>query len=174
MNLGIPDCLLAFPHGVFVMVELKVVKRGRKVNLSPHQVAFHIKHADLNCPTYILVQYHPAGTTHASKSELLLFCGEQAIDLVNRYDPVKPRDGGEANEAERGETASFAWVVGDAANCVITVAAFDEDFTVLKLKSEALARVAATVAHRIASRRIARSRAYLGRDALADDGVTER
>jgi len=83
VNLGIPDCLLAFPHGEFVMVELKVVKRGRKVNLSPHQVAFHIKHADLRCPTYILVQYQPAGTTHASKSELLLYSGEQAIDLVN-------------------------------------------------------------------------------------------
>ncbi len=83
VNLGIPDCLLAFPHGEFVMVELKVVKRGRKVNLSPHQVAFHIKHADLRCPTYILVQYQPAGTTHASKSELLLFCGEQARDLAN-------------------------------------------------------------------------------------------
>jgi hypothetical protein len=82
VNLGIPDCLLAFPHGLFVMVELKVVKRGRKVNMSPHQVAFHIKHADLRCPTYILVQYQPAGTAHASKSELLLFCGEQAMDLA--------------------------------------------------------------------------------------------
>jgi hypothetical protein len=83
VNLGIPDCLVAFPHGEFVMVELKVVKRGRKVALSPHQVAFHIKHADLRCPTYILVQYHPPGTTHAHKSDLLLYCGEQAIDLVN-------------------------------------------------------------------------------------------
>jgi hypothetical protein len=83
VNLGIPDCLLAFPHGVFVMVELKVVKRGRKVALSPHQVAFHIKHADLRCPTYILVQHQPAGTAHAKKSELLLYCGEQAIDLIN-------------------------------------------------------------------------------------------
>jgi hypothetical protein len=82
VNLGIPDVLLAFPHGQFAVVELKVVKRGRKVNLSPHQVAFHIKHADLRCPTYILVQHQPAGTTHASKSELLLYCGEQAIDLV--------------------------------------------------------------------------------------------
>jgi hypothetical protein len=74
---------LAFPHGEFVLVELKVVKRGRKVNLSPHQVAFHIKHADLRCSTYILVQYFPPGTTHAHKSELLLYCGEQAIDLSN-------------------------------------------------------------------------------------------
>lgn len=83
VNLGIPDCLLAFPHGEFMMVELKVVRRGRKVNLSPHQVAFHVKHADLRCPTYILVQYFPPGTAHAHKSELLLYCGEQAIDLVN-------------------------------------------------------------------------------------------
>jgi len=66
------------------MVELKVVKRGRKVNLSPHQVAFHVKHADLNCPTYILVQYFPPGTAHAHKSELLLYCGEQAIELAER------------------------------------------------------------------------------------------
>ena len=64
------------------MVELKVVKRGRKIALSPHQVAFHVKHADLNCPTYILVQYFPPGVTHASKSELLLYCGEQALDVA--------------------------------------------------------------------------------------------
>jgi hypothetical protein len=82
VNLGIPDCLLAFPHGLFVMAELKVVKRGRKIALSPHQVAFHIKHADLRCPTYILVQYFPPGVIHASKSELLLYCGEQALDVA--------------------------------------------------------------------------------------------
>ena len=64
------------------MVELKVVKRGRKVALSPHQVSFHVKHADLRCPTFVLVQYYPPGTAHASKSELLLYAGEQAIDLV--------------------------------------------------------------------------------------------
>ena len=64
------------------MVELKVVKRGRKIALSPHQVAFHVKHADLRCPTYILVQYFPPGTAHAHKSELLLYAGEQALDLV--------------------------------------------------------------------------------------------
>lgn len=81
VGLGIPDCLLAFPHGLFVMVELKVVKRGRKVALSPHQVAFHIKHADLHCPTFFLVQ-HFAGATLSSKSELLLYCGEQALDVA--------------------------------------------------------------------------------------------
>lgn len=82
VNLGIPDCLVAFPHGEFVMVELKVVRKGRKVNLSPHQVAFHAKHADLRCPTFILVQYQPAGTVHRKKSELLLYGNDQAIDLI--------------------------------------------------------------------------------------------
>lgn len=75
--------LLAFDHGVFALLELKVVKRGRKVRFSPHQVAFHVKHADLRCPTFILVQ-HYAGSTHASKSALLLYLGEQVLDVVAR------------------------------------------------------------------------------------------
>ena len=82
VNLGIPDVLLAFPHGEFVMLELKVVKRGRKVNLSPHQVAFHAVHADMRCPTFILVQYWPAGATRTAQSELLLYHGSQAIELA--------------------------------------------------------------------------------------------
>jgi hypothetical protein len=49
VGLGVPDCLIALgpQQPRFVMVELKVTKRGRKVALSPHQVAFHLKHADL-------------------------------------------------------------------------------------------------------------------------------
>jgi hypothetical protein len=82
VNLGIPDCLVALKGlGLFVMIELKVVKRGRKINLSPHQVAFHAKHADLGAPTFILVQYHPPGTTSALKAELLLYRGRQVLDL---------------------------------------------------------------------------------------------
>jgi hypothetical protein len=82
VNLGIPDCLVALKgQGLFVMIELKVVKRGRKINLSPHQVAFHAKHADLGAPTFILVQYHPPGTTSALKAELLLYHGRQVIDM---------------------------------------------------------------------------------------------
>ena len=84
VNLGIPDCLIALNKTRFVMVELKVVKRGKKVALSPHQVAFHLKHASLGCPTYILVQYHPAGTTSALKAELLLYDGSQAEDVLLR------------------------------------------------------------------------------------------
>ena len=63
------------------MLELKVVKRGRKVNLSPHQVAFHLKHADLRCPTYVLVQYYPPQAVTVARSELLLYAGDQVLEL---------------------------------------------------------------------------------------------
>jgi hypothetical protein len=58
VGLGIPDCLVALgpQQPRFVMIELKVVK-GRKLAISPHQVAFHLKHADMKAPTFILVQF---------------------------------------------------------------------------------------------------------------------
>ena len=70
--------------GKFVMVELKVVKKGKKVALSPHQAAFHLKHADLGCPTYILVGYYPPGAVSALKAELRLYRGSQAEELLVR------------------------------------------------------------------------------------------
>lgn len=82
VNLGIPDCLVAFPRDrMFVMVELKVVSKGKKVRISPHQIAFHLKHADLECPTYILVEHNKHVST-GQKSELLLYEGWQAEDLL--------------------------------------------------------------------------------------------
>ena len=85
INLGIPDCLVAFkPPGKFVMIELKVVKKGRKVALSPHQVSFHLKHASLGCPTYILVGYYPPGVVSALRAELRLYRGGQVEELLVR------------------------------------------------------------------------------------------
>jgi len=63
---------------MFVMVELKVVRRGKKVKLSPHQIAFHLKHADLGCPTFVLVQYFPA---RLAKPELLLYQGGRVEEV---------------------------------------------------------------------------------------------
>jgi hypothetical protein len=61
------------------MVELKVVSRGLKVNLSPHQIAFHLKHADMRCPTFVLVLYAPVGKR--KESELLVYGGDQIMDV---------------------------------------------------------------------------------------------
>lgn len=80
VGLGIPDCLIAFKRsGEFVMLELKVVSRGLKVALSPHQVAFHLKHSDMRCPTFILVLYSPTGKR--KEAELLLYRGDQVMDV---------------------------------------------------------------------------------------------
>ena len=92
VELGIPDCLVALgpQQARFVMVELKVVKRGKKVALSPHQVAFHLKHSDFKVPTFILVQYHPPGTASSRNAELRLYRGDQAETLVYQGIEVEP------------------------------------------------------------------------------------
>jgi len=92
VGLGIPDCLVALgpQQSKFVMVELKVVKRGKKVALSPHQIAFHLKHADYRVPTFILVQYHPPGTASSRNAELRLYRGDQAGDLAMVGVDVEP------------------------------------------------------------------------------------
>ena len=41
--LGTPDLLASAPSGTFFTVELKSVK-SKKVQLSAHQVSFHVKH----------------------------------------------------------------------------------------------------------------------------------
>jgi hypothetical protein len=94
VGLGIPDCLVALGPlpGAFVMVELKVVKRGKKVNLSPHQIAFHHKHSTLKCPTFILVQYHPMGTTASRSAEILLYSGAQVESLAMIGVDTRPID----------------------------------------------------------------------------------
>ena len=66
------------------MLELKIVQRGRRINLSPHQYAFHLKHAALGCPSYILVQYHPKGTTKPAEIELRLYSGSQAAEILEK------------------------------------------------------------------------------------------
>lgn len=78
--LGLPDCLVALPCGQWVTLELKVVASGRKVRLSPHQIAFHTRYAHM--PSWILVQYWPPGTTRSPDSILLLYRAAQAQSLT--------------------------------------------------------------------------------------------
>lgn len=92
VNLGFPDVVAAFgePDGLFVPIELKVVRSGLLVELRPHQVAFHHKHASLGCLTFILVEYHPPKTRIDRYAEWLLYGGEQAIELARTGVRLEP------------------------------------------------------------------------------------
>ena len=63
------------------MLELKVVAKGKKVNLSPHQISFLIKHSSLGAPVFVLVQHKLLG---GISNYLSLYKGESAIELFER------------------------------------------------------------------------------------------
>ena len=87
VGLGIPDMLVALGD-TFVMLENKVCALGsKKVKLSPHQVAFHIKHSILHAPTFIVVQHQLRTEKYKSLS---LYAGYQAIELLEKGILVEP------------------------------------------------------------------------------------
>ena len=69
---GTPDLLGCNTNNTFFTVELKVVKSGNKIRLSPHQISFHIRHP---VNTFILVK-------DVKKKRLCLYLGKQVDELV--------------------------------------------------------------------------------------------
>ena len=71
---GTPDLLVCNANGHFFTIELKVTK-SNKVNLSPHQIAFHVKHPH---NTFIMVETLGSGSVklfRGSRIEELVACG---------------------------------------------------------------------------------------------------
>lgn len=79
VNLGIPDMLVGV-RDRFVMMELKVVARGLKVSLRPHQIAFLTRHAAKGRPCFILVLQE--GGTTLKPAMIHLYRGADAIDVA--------------------------------------------------------------------------------------------
>lgn len=90
VGLGIPDCIVAIKGIGFSLLELKVVKRGKKVLLSPHQVAFHTVCGAMDLPCFILVQYHPPGAPTIRGAQWLLYHASQAQDLLREGVTLPP------------------------------------------------------------------------------------
>mgnify|MGYP003138975290 FL=1 len=67
---GTPDLLVCNANGHFFTIELKVTK-SNKVNLSPHQIAFHVKHPH---NTFIMLEALGSGTVK-------LFRGSRILEL---------------------------------------------------------------------------------------------
>lgn len=80
VNLGVSDCLMGIGDR-FAAVELKVVQKGLKVALRPHQVAFLARHAAKGRPCFVLVHY--VGTL-ARPGKILLYHGRAAIELAEQ------------------------------------------------------------------------------------------
>jgi len=78
VNLGISDCLMGIDSR-FVAVELKVVERGLKVSLRPHQIAFLTRHALKGRPCFVLVQYKG---TLSRPGRIFLYHGRDAVALA--------------------------------------------------------------------------------------------
>ena len=88
VNLGIPDMLVGVGE-YFVLMELKVVAKGLKVGLRPHQIAFMARHAAKDRPCYILVL--DMGNT-LRPSTIRLYQGSDAIDLAAfgiKHEPLR-------------------------------------------------------------------------------------
>jgi hypothetical protein len=71
------------------MIELKVVTKGKKVKLSPHQISFHLKHASLGCPTFVLVEYWPPPTS-TEKRQIFLYAGKDSEGILTHGIDQKP------------------------------------------------------------------------------------
>lgn len=80
VNLGVSDMLMGAGNR-FVTVELKVVQRGLKVSLRPHQIAFLARHAAQGRPCFVLV--HQAGGA-ARPARIALYHGHQAVALADQ------------------------------------------------------------------------------------------
>jgi len=78
VNLGVPDMLIGIGDQ-FVLVELKVITRGLRVALRPHQVAFLVRHSLAGRPCFVLVKWE--GTTKRPDT-IRLYRGSDALALV--------------------------------------------------------------------------------------------
>lgn len=83
--------LICLRQAGFIMMTIKVT-RTVNVGLTPEEVGFHQRMTTNKCPTFILIQTHPPGTTRASMASLRLYTGSQAEDLYYRGTEVAPID----------------------------------------------------------------------------------
>lgn len=86
INAGVPDLLVGIGSR-FVMVELKRVKQGQSVHISPHQVAFHIRHSRKSRPCFVLI-HHDAKLSRPGG--IFLYRGEDAIELYEEGVRAEP------------------------------------------------------------------------------------
>jgi len=76
--LGTPDLLVYNTSGHFCTVELKVTK-GKKIRLSPHQIAFHLRH-----PHNTFIMTKTLGPLSSKTFSISMFHGSRVRELATR------------------------------------------------------------------------------------------
>ena len=76
--LGTPDLLVYNTSGHFCTIELKVTK-SKKLRVSPHQIAFHVKH-----PTNTFILAKALGPLPSKTSPISMFHGSRIRELVTQ------------------------------------------------------------------------------------------
>jgi len=76
-------------RGKIVLVELKVVRAGAKVALSPHQVAFADRSSRLGVPLYLLVQHWPKEVFRGGNSTIFAYKAGQIVEVAQKGLTVK-------------------------------------------------------------------------------------
>lgn len=79
VNLGVSDMLVGVDDR-FVTLELKVVHRGLKVTLRPHQIAFLVRHAAKGRPCFVLVLQ--SGGEVLKPERVFLYHGRDTVALA--------------------------------------------------------------------------------------------
>ena len=75
--------LICLKGAGFVMASIKLT-RTTQVGLTAEEIAFHMSMTAMGCPSVILVQIHPLGTTKTSAASLRLYAGSQVEDIYYR------------------------------------------------------------------------------------------
>ena len=101
---GVPDLLGYNKNKTFFTLELKLTK-ANKINLSPHQVSWHLRHGpgafilvarpvnrDKN--TTVAKMQHVGGLRAGGPTHFFLYESRQIMDLVERGLKTKPKVGG--------------------------------------------------------------------------------
>ena len=65
-------------------MELKVVRAGAKVALSPHQISFADRAARAGVPVYLLVQYWPKEVLRSADSRVYAYRSEQVVEVARQ------------------------------------------------------------------------------------------
>jgi hypothetical protein len=86
-SLGTPDILVCWREGIMGTLELKLVRSGLKVNLSAHQVSWHMRAAEMGCSANIIVAALEAAKRAAT---LKVYRAGQAVEIARHGLRVEP------------------------------------------------------------------------------------